>query len=70
MSKKPTYASVLHQNCGGEVVLVAAAKNDAVLACKKCFGTWDTSTNFIPFPQKMSIGDDMYINAPQKEESV
>jgi hypothetical protein len=60
--KEKKYFSVLHSGCGGEIVLVAHEKNDAVLACKKCLQTWYTSTNVIPFPQRLSIGDDMYIN--------
>jgi len=55
------YRSVLHNDCGGEIVLVASGSNDAVLCCRSCKQTWETSTNYVPFPQVMSVGEDMYI---------
>lgn len=63
--KEKFYTQVLHKLCGGEIILVASDKNDAVLCCKECKQTWDTSTNQIPFPQQMSIGEDMYIYYPE-----
>ena len=63
---KKTYNSVLHKNCGGEIVMVASDLSDAVLACNKCKQVWETSSNVIPFPQKMEVGEDMYIyNNPE-----
>ena len=55
---KDIYRSVLHKNCGGEIVFIAKDKNDAMLACKKCKQIWEMST---PFIKKTSIASDMYI---------
>jgi len=64
--KEKPYNSVLHKNCGGEIVLVANDLSNAILACNKCKQNWETSSNAIPFPQKMAVGEDMYIyNQPE-----
>lgn len=35
MSKKK-YRSVLHKDCGGEIVLIAADSKNTKLSCKRC----------------------------------
>jgi len=59
--KTKVYRSVLHTNCGGEIVFVASSPKDAVVVCKKCNHEWMTPSQFI------EIGDDMYIFNGKKE---
>ena len=60
-TKNNIYKSVLHKNCGGEIVIVAKTRNDILLVCKRCKTSFDWTTNIGPYQIQQALADEMEI---------
>lgn len=65
--EKREYKSVLHRECGGEIVVVSDGK-DWKMACKRCLEAWDVELPNLPFPTKSQLADDMEVMTTHREK--